>query len=115
VGVVLTWWAAKTLVRLLCALVVVLAGAGAVVRYDFADRSTVTAARAKPPTAKTAVSGANSSLPTKNVVSLESRRAVRRLRLLQRCPLTAVTVPGPVVYAPHGTCTGQNHTCERIY
>ncbi len=36
----------------------VLAGGGAVACYDFVDRSTVTAARAKPPTAKTAVSGA---------------------------------------------------------
>ncbi|WKF85795.1 hypothetical protein [Lacticaseibacillus pantheris] len=36
----------------------VLAGGGAVVYCDLVDRSTVTAARAKPPTAKTAVSGA---------------------------------------------------------
>ena len=39
-------------------LVAVLAGTGAVACCDFVDRSTVTAARAKPPTAKPAVSGA---------------------------------------------------------
>jgi hypothetical protein len=38
--------------------VAVLTGGGAVAFYDFVDRSTVTAARVKPPTAKTAVSGA---------------------------------------------------------
>jgi hypothetical protein len=39
-------------------LLAVLAGGGAVGYCDFVDRSTVTAARAKPPTAKNAVSGA---------------------------------------------------------
>ena len=39
-------------------LVAVMAGTGAVGYCDFVDRSTVTAARAKPSTAKTAVSGA---------------------------------------------------------
>ena len=39
-------------------MVAVLTGGGAVVFYDFVDHSTVTAARAKPPTVKTAVSGA---------------------------------------------------------
>ncbi|KRL86307.1 hypothetical protein FC50_GL001057 [Lacticaseibacillus pantheris DSM 15945 = JCM 12539 = NBRC 106106] len=43
----------------------VLAAVGAVGYSDFVDRSTVTAARAKPTTAKTAVSGANYSLPAR--------------------------------------------------
>ena len=50
--------------------VAVLAGGGAVACYDFADRSTVTAARVKPPTAKTAVSG---GFPGRLEIAAETR------------------------------------------
>ena len=94
--------------------VAALTGGGAVGYCDFVDRSTVTAARAKPPTAKTAVSGATYSLPAKPGQPVSKLVALYIATLLQRqAPNSGHRSGSSRLRPPHGTPTGQNHICER--